>query len=177
MNNPDENKIPDNFPQDLFIDLDNDSNSSYRRYGDEVNESFYYFVNRILSAINASVTNFHNRKTIQLISQIYTVSDEALGLILLENEYHVWLEQSKPKDKQNENNLKRKYVSCKSGKKNSWASEGKYRFYNFCVKIKELRNNNTYGNKVDEIMRTRFQQDVEFKNFINNGKVRTLLFF
>ena len=117
LNNPDEAIIPENFPGDLLIDLQDDSNSLYRKYDNEINNAFYYFVTRILSAINASVNNFHGRKTSKLISEIFTISDEALDLILLENEFHVWQEQNKPKEEQNEKNLKRKYVNCKSGKK------------------------------------------------------------
>ena len=117
LNNHDEAVIPENFPGDLLIDLQDDSNSLYRKYDNEINNAFYYFVTRILSAINASVNNFHGRKTLKLISEIFTTLDEALGLILLENEFHVWQEQSKPKEEQNEKNLKRKYVNCKSEKK------------------------------------------------------------
>ena len=121
------------------------------------------------------MNNFHGRKTLKLISEIFTISDEVLGLILLENEFHVWQKQSKPKGEQNEENLKRKYVNCKSGKKNSWASEGKYRFYNFCVKIEELRNNNIYGNQVDENMKNYFIQQDCLKNLKINKKVRFII--
>ena len=45
------------------------------------------------------------------------------------------------KKNQNKNNLKHKFVSPNSGKKDSWSNEGRMIYNNLCRKIKELRSN------------------------------------
>ena len=61
-------------------------NPNYRHYGtDADNEEFLYFVTRILLTINPTITNFKANKKNKLISEMFTIEDEAFGLVLVHN--------------------------------------------------------------------------------------------
>ena len=168
--------LPSCLLNELYIDAENNTLTKYRKYDSANNECFYYFVTRILAAVNVSNTNFNNRKTTELISQIFSVTDEALALLILENELHVWKEQRKPQNEQNTNNLKRNYVNGQSGKHKSWSKEGKKRFHTLCIHIKELRLHSEFGNKLEQDMKERFLGETENgKN--NKSKVSFFLIF
>ena len=148
--------MPDDFPNDLGLYnlLPNDNNddpqaTSASSYRTQCNAHFYYFVTRMLSAVNNKITNFEAKKANILFGEIFTVSDEAYALIILINELHVWKEQIKEKKNQNKNNLKRKFVSPRSGKKDSWSNEGRIMYNNLCRKIKDLRSNESTGNNIE----------------------------
>ena len=92
----------------------------------------------MLSAVNNKITNYKAKKANILFGEIFMVSDEAYTLIILINELHVWKEQTKEKKNQNKNNLKHKFVSPRSGKKDSWSNEGRMMYNNLCRKIKAV---------------------------------------
>eukprot|EP00536_Pseudo-nitzschia_multiseries_P004087 jgi/Psemu1/9233/gm1.9233_g len=54
-------------------------------------------VTRILSAINPVGTNFKQRKETELISEIFSVTDEAFALMIIDNEFGNWEKQKKRK--------------------------------------------------------------------------------
>ena len=150
------NAVPDDFPNDLGLYnlLPNDNNddpqaTSASSYRTNCNTHFYYFVTRMLSSVNNKITNFEGKKANILFGEIFSVSDEAYALIILINELHVWKEQIKEKKKQNKNKLKCKFVSPRSGKKDSWSNEGRMMYNNLCRKIKELRSNESTGNNIE----------------------------
>ena len=60
--------------------------SSYRT---SLSDDFYYFVTRLLSGVNASITNFESKKTHLLLSEIFTVSDKAYALVTILDSLHV----------------------------------------------------------------------------------------
>jgi len=61
-------------------------NPNYRHYGtDADNEEFQYFVTRILSSINPAITNFKGNFINNMISEMFSIEDEAFGLILVHN--------------------------------------------------------------------------------------------
>ena len=116
-------KVPSTFPGTvgLLVSDNNDGIASlvnqYRRYGEEKNEEFYYFVTRILPAINPGA-DFKRLMKEKLISDIFSVTDEAFGLIILHNEYHVWVSQQEEgyTGRNDGTKLKKQYTDVKSGK-------------------------------------------------------------
>ncbi|CAJ1943743.1 unnamed protein product [Cylindrotheca closterium] len=56
-------------------------------------QSFHYLVKRIMPSINCTNTKFDVRKQEETISNIFTVSDEAFALVLLENYESRWRKQ------------------------------------------------------------------------------------
>ena len=56
---------------------------------------------------------------------------------------------NKREEKSNKNNLKRKFVSPRSGKKDSWPNEGRMMYNNLCRKIKQLQSNESTGNNIE----------------------------
>ena len=85
-------KVPEDVPGTIGLVSDKKTkiilNPDYRSY----NEEFDYFISRMLSAINPMFNKFGYRKK-ELRSEIYSASDEAVGLLVIYNEHHVWKEQ------------------------------------------------------------------------------------
>eukprot|EP00536_Pseudo-nitzschia_multiseries_P018454 jgi/Psemu1/55678/gm1.55678_g len=107
----------------------------YRRDGNAANEEFYYF------------TNFKLRKTKDRISTIFTVTDEAFALMIIDNEYSNWEKQKQMKldgtyTTQKKNKIhEKKHWDSKSGSANGWDKEGRKVFTKLCKKIQTLREN------------------------------------
>ena len=86
-------KVPEDFPGTIGLVSDEKGkiilNPDYR----SDNEEFDYFISQMLSAINPTFNKFSYRKNRELISEIYSVSHEAFGMLVIYNEHHVWKEQ------------------------------------------------------------------------------------
>ena len=165
-------KVPYLFPAGLNIDdlinketIVEPEDTLLISYRTVCDDDFFYFVTRILAAVNASNTTFDSKKTSILLSDIFSVSDEAYALITLLNECHVWEEQAKDKSERDESKMKRKFVNATSGKKNSWTKEGMKIFHILCNKIAALRNDSVRGKGFEEMLRTKFQDEM-----VNSGK-------
>eukprot|EP00536_Pseudo-nitzschia_multiseries_P017799 jgi/Psemu1/52583/gm1.52583_g len=113
----------------------------YREYGNAANEEFYYFVTRILSAINPGKTNFRLRKTKDLISTIFTVTDEAFALMIIDND----------------------------GSANGWDKEGRKVFAKLCKKIQTLRENPETGINLEKMMLQRFYSESNPTSTVSNN--------
>ena len=167
------NSVPSTFPESLnleeLIKNKEDMNeatfqSSYRKkWNDNV---FFYFVTRILSGVNASITCFDSNKTDLLLSDIFSVSDEAYAIITIINEFHAWKEYGeKGKDERNPDKMKRRYVIPNSGRKHSWSKEGMNDFKILCTNIEQMRKDETTGKQLEEKLRDKFRE-----SSIENGK-------
>ena len=163
--------VPESFPRLLDIseliktNFQNDTQatllSSYRTC---CSDDFYYFVTRMLSSVNASETNFDSKKTHLLLSEIFTVSDEAYALVTIINSLHVWEKQMKDKADRDLTRMKRKYTLCHSGRKDSWSTEGRNVFHILCRKIEILRKDEMTGQAIEESLRNKFREEsVQFK--------------
>ena len=86
--------------------------------------------------MNPSVSNYKKDKSTKLISEIFSVADEAFGLVMLYNEYDVWADASFTKTK--ESNQKKKFLDARSGRKDGWTEEGKNLFYELCEEVNKL---------------------------------------
>lgn len=146
--------------------------NNYRKYepGDtEENQqaAFVWFVENILAKISSTRTKFFTNRTDVLVSNIFSAEDEAWALLILTNEYRVWVwDENNPASRaetdneslQRNNNKKKPrgragkpkgaprkmYTSGKSGRKNrechGWQEEG-VELYNALVKeVKKRRN-------------------------------------
>lgn len=125
-------------------------NPEYRK---EVDEDFYYFVTRVLPAMNPSVSNYKRDKNKKLISDIFSVADEAFGLIMLHNEYDVWKGNYFKTSKTNSN--KKKFLDAKSGRRDGWTEEGKNLFYELCEEVKKLRDQPETGLEIETQIKNR----------------------
>ena len=132
-------------------------NPNYRHYGtDADNEEFFYFVTRILSTINPTITNFKANKKIKLISEMFTIEDEAFALILVHNEVERWIDQleedsvttsasSGEKDIVDSLKTNKKFCDPKSGNRDGWTKEGIELFNYLCGAVQKLRSDKETG--------------------------------
>ena len=140
--------VPDNFVRVLL--------SSYRNHSvtgcEDSKKAFEYFVERILPAVNANHTRYHVKKKTKLLSEIFTVTDEAFGLMLLENYEGRWRKQNLEPDKTKwrQKSMNAKYTSSKNGvKNNTWSAEGRNKFCDWCKRVEALRKEDTTGKQVE----------------------------
>lgn len=138
-------------PKDLYEGLE----SSYREKGHN-DKHFRYFIGRVMPAVNANITRYNRRKGKDLLSEIFTVSDEAYALTLLDNYEERWRRQSETEksDWNKEGFPKPKYTDCKSGRKaQTWSKEGMETYNKWCHKIKEMRTKDESGLDLEEALR------------------------
>ena len=160
-------KVPASFPGTVAINTDSVEilANEYRQYGNADNEEFYYFVTRILSAVNPGKTNFKLRKTKDLISTIFTVTDEAFTLMIIDNKYSNWDKQKQMKldgtytTHKKTKYMKKKYCDSKSGSANGWDKEGRKVFTKLCKKVQTLRENPKTGKNLEKMMLERFNSE------------------
>ena len=161
----DKNRVPASFPGTVGVVEDPDYsgwgsiNPDYRKYKDAENEEFYYFVTRILSAVNPTKSNFKQRKDKDLLSEIFSVTDEAFALILIFNEHHVWENQKQRKTNPEIRRRKKRYCDAESGNRDGWMEEGKDLFNELCEKVAKLREDHTTGKELETKMRERFMKE------------------
>ena len=161
--------VPREFPGSIGLLKDPTGEShaiispGYRQYGDAANKEFYYFVHRILPAINPGINNFRHRKTTDLISDIFTVTDEAFGLIMIHNEYHVWEDHQGRKGNNNTitkvEKKRKRYCNKYSGSRDGWMKEGKELFTELCLRIEKLRKQPETGVQLEEMIRERLVKE------------------
>ena len=175
-------RVPNSFPgsvalvtveaDDLMMEDTINLNSNYRRYGDAGNAEFIYFVTRILPAINPAYSNFKRQKGTKLISEMFTVTDEAFGLIILYNEHHVWEQQQKIKEHLIDGSVtkeKKRFVDANSGKREGWEGKGKHLFNKLCKEIVRLRSDPITGSGFEMLMRERFLSESNGGNNYNSS--------
>ena len=123
-------------------------------------DEFYYFVTRILQAINPGA-DFKRLMKTKLISDIFSVTDEAFGLIILHNEYHVWVSQQEEgyTGRNDGTKLKKRYTDGKSGKREAWDSEGRCVFNDLCREVHQLREIPETGKTMEEQLRKQIIKD------------------
>ena len=130
-------------------------NPNYRRYGNASNESFFYFINRILPAMNPTQSKFKQDKDKKLISEMFSVADEAFALVVLFNEYDVWEEQIIAEDEGRQPAKKKRFCDSKSGRRDGWKREGKNLFFKLCMEVEKLRSDPETGKELEEKVKYR----------------------
>ena len=91
------NRVSIEFPGTLQLIMDPSGNKSRpcwiqwtRNIPIQTTTTNYYFLIRILLEINPRNCTIEQNKSKRLVSELFSVSDEAFGLMILYNEYHVW---------------------------------------------------------------------------------------
>ena len=97
--------------------------------------------------MNPSVSNYKRDKNRKLISEIFSVADEAFGLVMLYNEYDVWAGATTTVTK--ENSQKKKFLDTNSERKDGWTEEGENIFYELCEEVNKLREQPETGNELE----------------------------
>lgn len=184
-------RVPDNLVEKL--------NENYRDYLDgngtlipereENFKAFVYFVDRILTSVNAKVNDYSPRiRKKALLKSVYSVSDEAFALITLENYYTRWIRMLEaqnggeqedfsegddsdgpvPLDKTTMRKSKwfeAKYTSSQRGKSVSgWTQEGISRFTDIAEKVKSCRKDNRMGEELEQYLVTYWIGHMEAKS-------------
>ena len=120
--------------------------------------NFEFFVDNILYMVNCRVTKWRTHGSKELLSQCFTVSDEAFGLLMAENYVEIWEKQLNENDK-----LKwrkeigePKYSSSNRGQRcsdeMSWKTEGIRRYYELCHMVSERRKSEQGGKALEEFI-------------------------
>ena len=97
--------VPNDFFQNLFThywdyfeDGQNIKNGRQACY-----DAFLYFADRILPSINAEVTKYHGeKKCLVRMSNVFSITDEAYALLMVENYYERWVSLSKKNNSNDE---------------------------------------------------------------------------
>ena len=91
------NIVPETFPGVLRISPNHENkpmlNERYAKFGSKGVPEFEYFIKNLLSRVQPKRTRFRMLQGHHPISQLFTASDEAFALIILDNELHVWDQQ------------------------------------------------------------------------------------
>ena len=140
---PKKDGVPEAFPGDVLVSVEPDEDKNhlpekYRRWDNEPPEEFIYFIERIMPAVNPSNNHFWKFNGIKKLSEIYSVQDEAFGLVILLNEFHCW--KNKADDAGGTTLYSRKrFVDGKSGNKQGWSMSGINVYMRLCKHIKKRR--------------------------------------
>ena len=159
--------MPESFPGTVMLVCEKGgqiTNLQYRKYDNADNEEYYHFVTRILSAVNPIVNNFRGRKERELLSDIFSVSDEAYALMIIYNEYHVWENHMKRKDDPNIQKRPKRFCDPSSGSKDGWTLEGRNLFRRLCREVEKLRGAPDTGEQFEQKMRERFRGENPLDN-------------
>ena len=137
--------VPASFPGTILIQRKNGKyilHEEYRKYNDDaLNEDFEYFLRQILSVSNPSINKFKESKQKLLISDMFTIADEAFGLLILYNEFHVWkLQVDQIKSGVKVKRERKRFCDGKSGNKQGWTSEGIKCYHSLCIQVKKRRD-------------------------------------
>ena len=147
-------KVLDSFPGSVYLQVKNKKtilHPDYRRYEGGYDEAFEYFVTRLLARITPSRTNFRKQKHKKLLSEIFTVTDEAFVLFVLYNEWHIWVAQIEDiKKRKKGRDLVREKRFCNS--KEGWKFEGMQVFVSI---VREVMQRRKESEELEEEMRDR----------------------
>jgi hypothetical protein len=154
--------MPPNWQKHLF--------ETYRNYktDKEAEEAFMWFGGNIVECVNGK-KNWKKKKSKGLLAECCTVSDEAFGLLMLDNYWDRWVDlyEKKPKTQV----TKAAYTSSGAGNRKflSWAPEGLTKFNALCKMVKWQRGNAATGALVDEQLRRRIRKDGGMNENIEMG--------
>lgn len=128
---------------------------------------FEYFTTKLLHRIGVNRIQFEKKKRTNCLSDIFTVEDEAFGLLVLSNEYKNWKKQRELKASGKRGNslrLPKRFVNGDSGQTMSWSTDGIQAFEVLCVEIEELRATEE-SKKIEHEMRLKFDEETPKSSF------------
>ena len=174
--------VPASFPGSIGLVKDPEDsnrvviNPLYRQYGDTTNKEFNYFLSRIVQAINPTKTMYSQRKHKERIGEIFSVTDEAFGLLIIYNEHHVWKSQDEAKRRDpgtKETVRKRKkFCDSTSGSRQGWMTAGLDLMNDLCIEISKLRKEQETGEDLEISIRDKFADELGYtcnESGLDNG--------
>lgn len=154
--------MPESFPGVLRISTNLKGkpflNEKYRDFGEDGNPEYEYFVKNLLSEITPTRTKYRNDECCQkTLSQAFTPTDEAFGLMVLDNELHVWdyqlsLKAAGEAISSRDPGNRKKYTNLYQKKKCGWKDVGLCYYTLLVNEVNEIRKKkqaceNKYFNK------------------------------
>jgi len=173
--------LPDEFPGVVSLVQDSEAqysgvlkiNPEYRK--DPNNECVKWFVENILSSVNTCVTGYKNNKSKKRLSEIFSPTDEAFALLIIENELERWNAHQKKGEKENEKDknvkqIKKKFVDGASGKKGTgaWSKAGMRQFSILCKQVKEIRFDSIKGEQFEDGLLSNYLTLKQNDEVVNN---------
>ena len=133
------NKVLDTFPAGTigFVNDDNGTIVLNPKYRTVINE-FHYYISRMLAAIFPTYTTFSQQKSRDLLSDIYSVTDKAFGLLVIYNKHQVWKDQEEMKRQGNKGKTikkRKRFCSGNSGNRKGWPDTGMKFFSLLCHQV------------------------------------------
>ena len=131
-----------------YDDVDDKKNllpENYRRW-DKPPEEFRYMIENVLQPIRPTTISFRDQKAQRPLSEIFTVSDEAFGLVILLNEYHCWAGNKREG---------KRFVCAKSGNPQGWTTAGINAYLTLCKNVKQRRLEES-SRKLEEIIMSEY---------------------
>jgi hypothetical protein len=134
----------------------------YRNYGNSEmhKNAFHYFATRILPAVNASQSKYDKRKYTLNLSECFTYTDEAFGLLMVVNYEQRWDSQHHAvsvepagagRDILSKHWVDANYTSATEGSRQgvSWSNAGLVKFNELSEMVQQQREEDT-GKEVEE---------------------------
>eukprot|EP00536_Pseudo-nitzschia_multiseries_P008135 jgi/Psemu1/19658/gm1.19658_g len=147
----------------------NNSIVKYRKNSILGDKDFYYFVTPILAGISPSHNKFKQSKEMGLISDIFLVSDEAFGFMILHNKHHVWINNRGRKKDETIRRERKRYCDAKIGSRDGWMLEGVETFNSVCEALIKLRKHAETECDLEVKLRDRFQPENRRNYDITSG--------
>ena len=108
-------------------------------YRKEDSKAWRYFATKYLPCVNAKYTNYKLKNYKELISEIFTASDEAYALSLLINEYDNYKFALENTLGRGGNKPKKPFTNSRSGKSSGWNTSGLETYKSLLARVDELR--------------------------------------
>jgi len=111
-------------------------------------EMFAFLVDRVLTSVNAEINNYKgNTRKVTRLSSVFTASDEAFALLLVDNYWERWVGLKKdPGGK-----YPARYTSSKNGRNScGYTDEGVTKYNNLLKMVKEKRKEDRTGKYVEQ---------------------------
>ena len=163
------NIVPETFPGVLRISPNHENkpmlNARYAKFGSKGVPEFEYFIKNLLSRVQPKRTRFRMLQGHHPISQLFTASDEAFALIILDNELHVWDQQIEKKKgtggKKSDLRMKKKYMREGNGKGSrcGWSKAGMKIYKKLTDEIQAQRMNE-WRDKEEKLYQEKFAKEL-----------------
>jgi len=152
-------------------------------------DAFLYHVDRMLPSVSADVTKYHGEtRCIVPLSAIFKITDEAFALLMVVNYFERWVTIAQHDDNKENNDdtvgdkrsryreLKGKYTSSSNGLvRGGWSYEGIKHYNDFCNMVKELRQDKSSREMLDEKVKNHWRGIHEESEGMKKKKARLLL--
>ena len=134
-------------------------------------DAFLYHVDRMLPSVSADVTKYNGEtRCIVPLSAIFKITDEAFALLMVVNYFERWVTIAQHDDNKENNDdtvgdkrsryreLKGKYTSSSNGLVlGGWSDKGIQHYNDFCNMVKELRQEKTSREMLDEKLKNHWR--------------------